>query len=379
MYKKRLIFYCLFLGITIARAQVSMTLQVPPMGVLVKNQLWNMMLVNSGAFSFTARVQLTLLDEKNNQPVLTALSSPVILARGAKQMQAKDFGPIQYTYNGPSFHADVDPNGMLPVGSYQACYVVMSEEKGNARRIENCIQVNVDPLSPPLLNTPADEGRLYTPYPQFTWLPPAPMGLFNDLSYDLVVVEVLPGQGKADAIQQNIPVYSAGFVKNLYMNYPSSYKALDTSRLYAWRIVALNNGMPAAMSDIWTFRVIVPPIPGWQKKEEPYLELRNGLDPSVASIGGTLKFTYENVPADTVVPYTIVSLEDPGNPVTQQGRINLGRGRNFLDLALEPSTGYAPRKVYLFSLVNGRNETWTLKFTSSPSAAKRSSIKPYND
>lgn len=364
MNKRRLIFLSLlFLGIA-TRAQINMTLQVPPAGVMMKNQLWNMLLVNSGQ-SISVRVNLVLLDEKNNQPVLTATSAPIMLARGARQLQAKDLGPIQYAYSGPSFRADADPNGMLPAGSYQACYTVAGIEKGAAPRVENCILVNVDPLSPPLLNTPADEGRQYTFYPQFTWLPPTPIGLFNDLSYDLVVVEVLPGQGKADAIQQNIPVYSAGFVKNLYMNYPSSYRALDTSRLYAWRIIALNNGSPAAMSDIWTFRITTPDKPGLREREAPYLELKRALDPSVASIGGTLKLTYENTPADSVVAYTINSLEDPGSPVMQQGQLNLRRGRNFLDLAL--AGGYAPKKAYLFSLVNGRNETWTVKFTSKRS------------
>jgi len=369
MYRRSLLAVCLSLGMTALQAQISMTLQVPPAGVLVKNQLWNMLLVNSGASSATVRVQLTLMDERNNTPVLTAMSAPLLLTHGARQLQAKDLSPIQYNYSGPSFHADQDPNGLLPVGSYQACYTVMAPEKGNAPRVENCIQVNVDPLSPPLLNTPADEAHLFTTYPQFTWLPPAPVGLFNDLSYDLIVVEVLPGQGKADAIQQNIPVYSAGFVKDLYSNYPSSYRALDTAHLYAWRIIALNNGLPAAMSDIWTFRVVTPPVPGLKHKEQPYIELQRGLDPSVASTGASIKFTYENVAADSVVAYTITSLEDPGSPVVQQGRLNLSRGRNFLELSLNGGA-YAARKAYLFSLVNGRNETWTVKFTSSPSEKK---------
>ncbi|HVU55679.1 MAG TPA: hypothetical protein VHD83_11535 [Puia sp.] len=370
MYKRRLFLaICLSLGIIALQAQISMTLQVPPAGVLVKNQLWNMLLVNSGASSLTVRVQLTLLDEKNNQPVLTAVSAPLMLSHGARQVQAKDLGPIQYNYSGPSFHADEDPNGLLPVGSYQACYTVVAPEKGNVLRAENCIQVNVDPLSPPLLNTPSDEARLFTTYPQFTWLPPTPVGLFNDLSYDLIVVEVLPGQGKADAIQQNIPIYSVGFVKDLYSNYPSSYRALDTSHLYAWRIVALNNGLPAAMSDVWTFRVTTPPVPGLKQREQPYIELKRGLDPSVASVGTSLKFTYENRTADSAVAYTIVSLEDPGNPVVQQGRLSLSRGRNFLELTLTGG-GYAARKAYLFSMVNGRNETWTIKFTSSSTEKK---------
>lgn len=369
MYKKGLIIICgLLLGALSLRAQISMTLQVPPTGVLMKSQLWNMMLVNAGATPVTVRAQLVLSDERNNQPVMTATTGPIVLSRGARQLQVKDLGPIQYDYSGPSFHADQDPNGLLPVGSFQACYTVALSGKGGSSLVENCIQVNVDPLSPPLLNTPADEGSLYTPYPQFTWLPPTPVNLFNDLSYDLIVVEVLPGQATADAIQQNIPVYNAGFVKNLYSNYPSSYKALDTGRLYAWRIVALNNGQPATMSDIWTFRVTTPDKPGLRKSEEPYIELKRGLDPSVASVGRTLKFTYDNVPADSVISYTITSMEEAGNPVVQQGQMRLNRGRNFLDLVLVGR--YAERKAYQFSFVSGRNESWTVKFIASPNVKR---------
>jgi len=311
------------------------------------------------------RVSLVLLDEKTNQPVLTGGTLPFVLNKGAKQLQAKDLGPIQYAYSGPATSADRDPNGLLPAGSYQACYTVVSAEKGTIPMVENCIQLNIDPLSPLLLNTPADEGQLYTAYPQFTWLPPTPMGMFNDLSYDLVLVEVLPGQGKADAIEQNIPVYSGGFVKDLYVNYPSSYRALDTARTYAWRVVALNNGLPATMSDVWTFRVIVPPKPVLKQQGYVYLDLKRGLDASVASSGTTLKVTYDNMPSDTLASYTITSLEDPGNPVVQRGQLSLSRGRDFLQLPLQKSGGYAQRKVYLFRLLNSRNESWTIKFITS--------------
>lgn len=365
MYKRRLFLCLLVLVSIVCRAQINMTLQVPPVGVLVKNQLWNMLLVNTGSHSVSVRISLVLLDEKTNQPVLTGATLPFILDKGARQIQAKDLGPIEYTYNGPLIPADRDANGMLPVGNYQACYTVFSGIK-DGPVVENCIQLAVDPLSPPLLNTPSDEGRTYSAWPQFTWLPPTPIGIFSDLSYNMVLVEVLPGQGKADAIEQNIPVYTGGFIKSLYLNYPSSYRNLDTAKLYAWRIVAMNNGQPAAMSDIWTFRVVTPPKPSLSIEHTAYLDLKRGLDPSIASVSGSLKFTYENVPADTSVHFRISSIQDPGNPVVQQGQLSLGRGRNLLELPLLNRAGYAQNKIYLFQFINGRNETWTLKFTWSP-------------
>jgi hypothetical protein len=371
MYTKKWLFYLLLMGLTAkAEAQITMTLQVPPSGVLLKNQLWNMVLVNTNLNSTIITVNLVLLDETTSQPVLTASSAPVTLSRGARQLQAKDLGPITYTYNAPALQADQDPNGFLPVGSYQACYTVESSTTGTVRKTENCIQLHVDPLSPPLLNTPSDEGSIYTSYPQFTWLPPTPAKLFNDLSYTLIVVEVLPGQGKADAIQQNIPVYSAGFVRNLYQNFPTSYKSLDTGKLYAWRIVATNNGQAAAMSDVWTFRVVKPGKPGTRRDDDVFVDLKRGLDPSYAAGTGSLKFTYENVPGDSTVSYTIRSLDDPGNPVVQQGTLTLRNGRNFLALDLDKKT-YAEKKLYLFRIINGRNEEWTVKFTWTPANKKK--------
>jgi hypothetical protein len=369
MYKRRLFLCLLILGTITSRAQISMTLQVPPIGVLVKNQLWNMLLVNTSNKTLMIRINMVLLDEKTNQPVLTGTTLPFVLDKGARQIQAKDLGPIEYTYNGPAVLADRDANGLLPIGNYQACYSVFTTTK-SATLVENCIQLAVDPLSPPLLNTPADEGKIFTDYPQFTWLPPTPLGIFSDLSYDLVLVEVLSGQGKADAIQQNIPIYSGGFIRNLYLNYPSSYRSLDTAHLYAWRIVAMNNGLPAAMSDIWTFRVAPPPRLSAKTQSNAYFELKRGLDPSAVSSGSTLKITYDNIPADTVVNYTITNLDDPGNPVVQSGLVRLDKGHNFLNILLKRNSGWAQRKIYLFRFVNSRNEEWTVKFTWNPKSGQ---------
>ena len=364
MYKKNLLLCLMLLPALLSKAQIVMTLQVPPVGVLVKNQLWNMLLVNSGKTPQLIEISLVLSDEKTNQPVLTAVTAPFLLDKGARQIQAKDLGAINYTYNGPASLADHDPNGMLPAGTYQACYSIVNGEKG-VNLAENCILIAVDPLSPPLLNTPANDGSIYTAYPQFTWLPPAPVSVFSDLSYLLVLVAVLPGQATADAIEQNIPVYSGGFLRNPYLNYPSSYRSLDTGQLYAWRIVAMNNGQPTAMSEIWTFKVVVPPKPVVHTNFTPYLDLKRGLGPSVATASKSLRFNYQNDPADTTVSYTITSLNDRGNPIVQSGQLALRRGTNLLEISLSKTAGYTDKKIYLFQFTNSRKETWSVKFTGT--------------
>ena len=361
MNKKTVLLLSIVLLSVAVRAQISMTLQVPPFGVLMKNQLWNMTLINTGNTAAAVQLGMTMIDEKTNQPVLSASVPTIIVNKGARQIQAKDLNPILYSYESVTV-TDRNPNGLLPLGQYRVCYTVSRGPDAGAPA-ETCIELAVDPMSPPLLNTPADEAQIYTVSPQFTWLPPTPAGIFSDLSYDLVLVEVLPGQATADAIQLNVPIYSGGLIRDQYLNYATSYASLDTGRLYAWRIVAMNNGQPAAMSDIWTFRVVNPPVPSLHVSNNPYLSLKRGLDPSVAAGTANMRFNYDNVPADTAVHYTITGLSDRGNPVIQQGQLSLGRGQNLLQITLSKTSGYDRKKTYLFQLINGRNESWTIKFT----------------
>ena len=364
MYKNWILFCLLLSGLLhSAHAQVNMTLQVPPAGVLVKNQLWNLVLVNSGNGNLLVRVNLVLLDVQTNQPVITATSAPVSLSKGARQLQARDLSPIQYAYSIPAARVDMDPNGMLPAGRYQACYTVVNAQKGDITLVENCIPVNVDPLSPPLLNTPANEDRVITPYPQFTWLPPTPIGLFNDLGYAIIVVEVLPGQGKADAVQQNIPLNASVYTKDLFWNYPASTRSLDPGKVYAWRVVAMNSGKAVALSDIWTFRITNNRPTVEVEKPSPFVEVKRTQDAVIAATGNVLRITYDNAAADSTIKYTITSIEEPGNPVVQEGSLSVQYGQNQLQVPLRSNRKIQSNKVYLFRFVSSRNESWTVKFT----------------
>jgi hypothetical protein len=364
MFKKWTLFCLLLSGLGfVSHAQISMTLQVPPAGVLVKNQLWNMVLVNSGTGNMLVRVNLVLLDVQTNQPVITATTAPISLGKGGRQLQARDLSPIQYSYSIPAARVDMDPNGMLPAGKYQACYTVVNANKEGITLVENCIPVNVDPLSPPLLNTPADEDKLNTPYPQFTWLPPTPIGLFNDLGYAMVLVEVLPGQGKADAIQQNVPLNASVYTKNMFWNYPASTRSLDTGKVYAWRVVAMNSGKAVALSDIWTFRVTQTKPQIAIEKPTPFVEVKRGQDAVIATAGNVLRITYDNAAADSTIKYTITSIEEPGNPVVQEGSLPVQYGQSQLQVSLRNNRRIQANKVYLFRFVSSRNESWTVKFT----------------
>lgn len=356
MIRKIIVFTYFIVSGLVSRSQVNMTLQVPPAGVLLKSQLWNILVVSANSDQ-QITVNLSLQDAQTNQEVLNATSRLLIIAKGASQLQAADFSPIQYEYYTSAFNNDQDPNGMLPAGNYLACYSIITSNKTTLT--ENCIPVNVEPLSPPLLNTPANEAVLQTSYPQFTWLPPTPKSIFGDLNYDFILVEVLPGQSGTEAIQNNIPVYSAGHIKDQFYNYPASYEQLDTARLYAWRVIAKSSNNAGSPSDIWTFKI---------KSEKPdtipdlnsnYILLKRS-----GEIAGT--YTIENKSIN--IKYYSFDREHVAEVqfLSSDGRIiktikqNIAYGDNFLSYRLEKS--FQQQQIYFIQIKDIRNNKYTASF-----------------
>jgi hypothetical protein len=340
-------------------AQVNMTVQLPPTGVLQKAQLWNILLVSAASSSIWVRVELRITDAQTNQPVLTGVSKDIILTKGAKQLQAADVTPVTYEYLAPT--ADRNANGLLNAGNYMACYSVF-QVNGDATSLaaEDCLPFAVEPVSPPLLNNPADQSVVEGTLPQFTWIPPAPVTIFSDLNYDFTIVELRNGQAASEAIQTNIPVYHTTHLKDQFLNYPVSAVALDTAKTYAWTVVAKNGNLFAAQTDIWTFRIKGIPAEQVVVAQNAYVLLKKELDASQITCSGSLQCAYSNEAGDTTVSYEVIALTASHN-VVKTGNISLTRGMNNVKLDLAKS-GLSSGQSYLFRLMNGRHEYWQIKF-----------------
>ncbi|NLR59540.1 hypothetical protein HGH93_15610 [Chitinophaga polysaccharea] len=354
-------FLCLLLILSGFRtaAQVSMTVQLPPAGVLLKSQLWNIMLASAAGRSMDVRVTMRLSDARTNQPILTGISRSLTVNKGARQLQAADLMPVHYEY----FSSTIDrsANGLLPAGNYLACYSLYIEgDKSGTQPGEDCMPFTVEPVSPPLLNSPADKSELSFSLPQFTWLPPAPLNMFSDLNYDVTLTEVHDHQSPAEAIQQNIPVLRAPGLRNIFMNYPSGGVSLDTGTTYAWSVTARNGNLFVAQTETWTFRVkgadkVIDSAKG------AYVQLRKELDGTVVRCGESIQVSYVNETGDSTARYELLALDYTSRTIFT-GTISLKRGSNHLDIPLGYRRGLDGNKIYLFRLLNGRNEYWQMKF-----------------
>ena len=259
--------------------QVSFSFQPPLSGIVQKNQLWNITLGSSSNSPINVTIGLAMFDMKDNQPVMTAYARPILLIKGLHQLKASDVLPIDYNYLSAAFNINSLQNAFLPVGDYRVCYTVYLDNRNSESILsEDCTNIEVDPLSPPQLNSPADSEIVETNYPHFSWLPPTPVILFGDLNYDFLITEVQPGQSTTAAIQENLPVYFAHHLFSNSFNYPASYKSLDTSKVYAWRIVAKNGETYSAQSEVWTFSIGTKKAEQLMPANGIYFELKNEND-----------------------------------------------------------------------------------------------------
>lgn len=335
----------------ISMAQVTISAQMPPAGFVQKDQLWNLILVNNKDAMLDISIRMNIQDAVSGQVVLSANSGSLFLGKGVKNINIRDIQPIQYNFSTPDM-----TNNYVPMGAYIVCYQLLGGGQKDVPLGEECIRMNIDPLSPPQLNMPPDKTEIPLAYPQFSWIPPAPFEMFSNLSYDLLVTEVMPGQSPSEAINNNSPVYFKTGLPNTTDAYPTAYQALDTGKLYAWNIVARNQQSYAAKSEVWTFR-----IKGIQKETSTasgeYFLLRDDIISQYSLQTGKLLIKYFSYSAgyDTEIIFSSPEIKN-----LKKEKKHIKNGDNYLEFDL--GNQFKKNTLYTVSFKDGENKIHSLRF-----------------
>jgi hypothetical protein len=346
-------------------AQVVLNLQLPPAGLTMKSQLWNMSVVNTVSQTMQAQVELSMINVSNNQMILTATTRVLDFPRGLKQLHAGEVAPVIYNVMASGYNVDGSPEGFLPVGTFQLCYSIIRVDQEISERIaEQCETVVIEPLSPPQLVNPADSGTVDLTRPLFNWMPPSPIQLFTNLLYDFNLVEVQPLQTGADAVQQNIPLELQSNLTVTNLQYPPSLPELDTSKLYAWQITAKSAGSEVARSEVWTFRVKKDLPASLKSPPVYYLKMKRENDAAYAVCHGILYYDYLNESNDKTIPFKVYDLSNPAGKelALDSSLIDLHFGQHLGSLDFTYTTVLKDKHIYLLELINFRKEHWYLKF-----------------
>ncbi|HWK05714.1 MAG TPA: hypothetical protein VNS58_18870 [Puia sp.] len=363
--KKYILLFLLAARLPDLQAQVVLNLQLPPAGLTVKSQLWNLSVVNTANQPMQAQIELSMVSVSNNQTVLTATTRVLDFPKGLKQLHAGEVAPVIYNVLASGYNVDGSPEGFLPVGTFQLCYSLVRVDLETSERVaEECETVVVEPISPPQLVTPSDSEKVELPRPLFNWLPPSPVQLFNNLVYDFNLVEVQSLQTGADAIQQNIPLETESNQTVTNLQYPASLPELDTSKLYAWQITARSGGSEVARSEVWTFRVKKNATDSLRPAPVYYSRMKRETDAAYTVCYGTLYYEYLNEANDRQIPFKVYDLGDAARKelLLDSTLIDLHFGQQLGKLDFSKETILKDKHIYLLELINSRKEHWYLKF-----------------
>lgn len=347
------------------KAQLIATIQFPIGGMVYKSQLWNLILTNTTSTSQLIHVELTISYRNNGQPVLTAVTRTLTLMPGTTQLNSSNFDPIQYNSSLPQ--VDLSPNGLLPVGEFDLCYIFLKHNSDQVQQIaEQCQPAVIEPLAPPELVYPYNETAIPEKQPQFSWLPPIPTQLFSTLNYQILVAEIMPGQSAADAIQNNLPLLESDHLFTQNLIYPASAPSLEYDKQYAWQIIAKNNEMIVGSSEVWEFSIKqFEKGMGLSMGQLPYVQLKKEVQSNFTLFIGEIKFDYLNETNDKNWNIKVTDLTEENHPqlTLDMDSIPIKGGEN---LVLYPSRKalllFKDHHFYELGVMNSRNEWLTIKF-----------------
>jgi len=333
---------------TCIQAQVQIQTTIPTVGLVQKNQLWNLVLLNGTIASIDGRIELIIRDRQTGLDLMSAVTSSVTIMKGANTVNVSRFNPIQYNYLG--MEPDRSINGLLPAGAYIACYSFVKGDGDKQELLaEECVQFDVEALSPPMLLFPADSSVLETSPAQFTWTPPTPAALFSGLNYELLITEIRPGQKAAEAMQDNMPFYStAGIITNL-MTYPAALPTFEKDKWYSWQVVARDKKNYAGISESWVFKVKNPDSTTIVTTSSAYVLIKNnGGQSGVFYINDELlRIKYYSYEATHP---TIIRLLGTDGQLIQESKQELKYGDNYLLIKLNKA--FRSGQMYRVEIAN---------------------------
>lgn len=346
-----------FLGASIiSGAQVHIQATLPTVGLVQKNQLWNLVLVNGTTVGIEGRLDLVLRDRQDGKELFTATTRNFTLAKGASSLNVNLLNPIQYNFI--SMAPDRSLTGLLPAGTYIACYSFTRTTGEKMEQVsEECISFDTEPLSPPMLLFPADSSSLEAPPSQFTWTPPTPAGMFNRLQYDFVITEIRPGQKATEAVQENTSFYSSSVPMNNFLTYPAASPAFEKDKWYAWQVIARNGESYSARTETWVFRIKAPEIVTAPPESISYLLLQDEVKGVYQVAPGKIYIKYSaSAPhQDAIFEFS----DEKGKPIATISR-NLRQGDNYLEL--DPGNMLRADRLYTVSMTDASNKRHSLIF-----------------
>ncbi|PCJ66672.1 MAG: hypothetical protein COA58_04225 [Bacteroidetes bacterium] len=257
-------------------------------------------------------------------------------------------------------------NGSLPSGGYTVCISLKCGDEscfkqtnlwehsdGEIRSCSESISINPTPL---LLASPYDEAELTTHRPNFSWIPPMPIGTDPNLTYRFTLVELKKNQRGESGIRRNRPLFQMEGLSTMNLPFPGELQDLKVGSSYAWQVDALLGKTPVQTSEVWEFTIV-------EEEEEvfpmPYVRLKR-TDDQIYNTLNELKFIYTQNGVSKKLKYHIKTIN--GNSLNLDlNPMDLKFGENSFKIDLRPF-GLEHKKFYVLEIYSDKGEVYSLKF-----------------
>jgi hypothetical protein len=249
----------------------------------------------------------------------------------------------------------------FPEGEYEYCYELYANDKDNPGELlaEQCFDYFLEPFSPLMLTEPYDGDQICDKRPTLFWQPMLPA--IPGMQYRLVLVEVKPGQAKAEALFYNMPLIQQINIQTPMLFYPPLSRELQEGKRYAWQVLANRGDMVLGRSEIWDFTVKCLD----STKALPVESFRNIEDLSKSNFyiaKERIYFAVHNTYNTAVLKYDIQCISKPEVKVKKLPEITLKHGRNEVIIELEDAEGFVDGDFYILNMRLPNGETRQLRF-----------------
>ncbi|RAJ06539.1 hypothetical protein LX64_01666 [Chitinophaga skermanii] len=359
LYKYFLIL-CLVCAASHVQAQFSFTFMPEIHG----RSMDGLMMVKIGNHTQEKKfVQLvvTVREAKAGQ-ILTVRTAPFELYPGVTSpLQSSVFNSnVSFAQN--KLASIVRQSNYFPEGDYEYCFALegtgTSGEPGTLQ--EYCFDYQLQPLSPLMLLEPYEDETVCTPRPALFWQPMMPS--IPGLQYRLVLVEVKPGQQKAEAIHYNMALVNQPNIPSPFLFYPAIARPLENGKTYAWQVTAYKNDVILGTSEIWTLNAQCDDLAADQKNEPVYNNIQVLAQRGYFVAHGNVTFIMDGVPRSENLVYSITCLNKPNLNMKRLPAVPLNPGLNLVNIDVKDRRSFVDGYFYLLKVELPTKETKEIRF-----------------
>ncbi|MDR6571167.1 DUF928 domain-containing protein [Chitinophaga ginsengisegetis] len=349
---------CLLLISAQVTAQVSFVF-LPEVQGRTMDGLFQVRIAGTAAQRLVASLQITVTAPKEGR-IVTIKTKPFEVKPGVNPLPPGLIAGAGINFGNNKIATICRQSGYFTEGDYEYCFELLDEGGHTGETLGmQCFDYYLQPFSPLLLSSPADEDDICDKRPSLYWQPLLPA--IPGLQYRLVLAEWKPDQAKVEALRYNFPVINQQYINLPMLFFPPSAKALEEGHQYVWQVTAYKEGMILATSEIWTFKVsctdsVKPFTP------ESFRDIRDLDKGNFYVARGKVLFALQNIYAKTTLQYQITGITDPKKVIRKLPEVKLENGNNHVIIDISDNRSFVDGYYYQLTVKLPDGEVKQLRF-----------------